>query len=390
MLLCIYKRKIATVVVKSGIKKFTVSYMIFVLYWIFIVIINFILGERIFIRNYITIFYQMILLTPIMTSCVAYIIVRAETLNYSVEQLLVHFIMAGAIEGAISLMAFISPVIRQLCIQIMQKSNGNVFSEYILSRRIYGFANGLYDLFGWGTGILAASPLFLDKKLRKKYMWFVPILLLPPLLNARTGLVMFGVGVAMFVLFINNESFFSFFGKVLFILIGVIAGYYIFKWVKEKNITTYVWILEGLKALWGTISNGQNTNLKLSVLFSKRFWSIPPFPYIILGTGHNIYIGRASIYSANMRYANSDVGYINYLWMGGIVGSVMLYRIYFKLFIVAIKSNLNKRIKWLLIFYGGSIVLFNIKGQAFTHCPATALFFTIVFYSIFIKKKDRN
>lgn len=390
MLLSVYKNRVIVIIEKSYIKKFTVSYIVFALYWILIVMMNFAWGERIMLSNYVTILYQMVLITPIMASCISYIIVRSEKLCFSLEQLLVHVILAGTIEGIISLIMFISPAIRQMLVRIMERGMGMNFENYILSRRVYGFANGVYDLFGWGTGLIAVLPLFLSKKLRKRYIWLIPLLLLPPLLNARTGLVMFAAGVVVFMVFLNNENIFTLSKKVLLLFLGGLISYRIFKWIQDKNATSYTWILEGIKSFWGTISNNQDTDLRLTTLFSKGFWTTPPFPDIIFGTGHNIYIGRAYAHSPIINYSHSDVGYINYLWMGGIVGSLTLYGIYYSLFYIAIRNTVDRNNRWLLILFGGSIVLFNIKGQAFTHCPATAMIFTILFYSLYLGRKDQQ
>lgn len=387
MLARFYSNRIVSVVKKSNIKKFTFLITLFVLYWFIVVIMNFSWGERIYLSNYVTIFYQILLITPIMMSCIVYIIVRAETLNLNIEQLLVHFILAGAIEAAISLITFISPPMRQLFINIMSRNIGSTFDDFILSVRVYGFANGLYDLFGWGTGIIAALPLFLSKNLQRKYIWFIPLLLLAPLLNARTGLVMFFGGIVLFVLFMNNKNIFSVLKKILLLLAGAWIGYLVFRWIQNNNSKAYWWIMSGIRSFWGTITNNQNSDMKLSTLFSERFWTIPTFPDIIFGTGHNIYIGKAYLNAIYMNYSHSDVGYVNYLWMGGIVGSFMLYGIYFSMFYTAIKYSASGRIRWTLIFLGGSIVVFNIKGQAFTHCPATALIFSILFYSIYLNNE---
>lgn len=384
MLLSIYRHKVITIINKSYIKKFTVLYFVFILYWLLIVIVNFVWGERIISSNYIMIIYQMMLMTPIMTSCITYIIAWSEELNFSLEQLVIHFILAGIIEGVISLLMFISPAIRQMLIQIMERGMKMEFNGYILSRRVYGFANGVYDLFGWGTGLIAVLPLFISRNMQKKYIWFVPILLLPPLLNARTGLVMFVVGILIYILFLNNEKFQTVLKKICLLIAGILAGYLIFKWVQGSNTMVYEWIIEGVKAFWGTISNNQNSDLRLSALFSDGFWRIPPFPDIIFGTGHNVYVTSAYAKSATLYFTHSDVGYVNYLWMGGIVGSSILYGIYGFLFCFAIRNTVDRNNRWLLILFGGSVILFNIKAQAFTHCPATALIFSVLFYSIYL------
>lgn len=390
LLLSVYKNRVIAILKKSYIKKFTVLYIVFALYWLLIVIVNFAWGERIISSNYIRILYQMLLMTPIMTGCIAYIIARAEELQFSLEWLIIHFILAGVIEGVISLLMFISPVIRQMLVQIMEHSMGREFTGYILSRRVYGFANGVYDLFGWGTGLLATLPLFVSKNMQRKYIWFVPLLLLPPLLNARTGLVMFVGGILIYILFMNNNNFFAFLKKVCLLMVGISVGYFIFKWIQRTNAMAYRWIIDGVRAFWGTISNNQNNDLRLSALFSDGFWRIPSFPDIIFGTGHNVYVTRAYAKSANLYFSHSDVGYVNYLWMGGIVGSLLLYGIYFYLFYFAIKNTVDRNNRWLLILFGGSIMLFNIKGQAFTHCPATALIFSVLFYSIYLNKIDND
>lgn len=61
-----------------------------------------------------------------------------------------------------------------------------------------------------------------------------------------------------------------------------------------------------------------------SLLFSKKFWTLPTFPEIIFGTGHTVFSVKG--------FAHSDVGYVNGLWLCGILGVMILYSLFVKLF----------------------------------------------------------
>lgn len=383
-----YRKELIYIIEKSKMKRFTILMSIYVLYLLLIIILNFSWGEKVNISVYITSFYQIFLITPIMLCCIIYIIIEYEKFNLTKDQLIVHFIWAGAIEAIISLCTFISPSVRQICIDIMNRNLDTEISDFILSVRVYGFANGLYDLFGWGTGIIAALPLFLSKDKQKKYMWFIPLLLVSPLLNARTGIVIFLLGFLIYLLFMDNKSVIFLFKKIFFIFVGICAVYLVIKWIQISNEKVYTWITKGIESFANTLSGGkEQKGTAMGNLFKESSWNIPSFPDIIFGTGHSVYVGRKYA-----KYSHSDVGYINYLWMGGIVGSCMLYGIYFVMFCRAIKQSLDKRINWLLIFLGGTIIVFNIKGQAFTHCPATAVILTILFCSIYdnVRRGENN
>lgn len=380
-----YRKQYMYVIQKSGIKNFTVLLYLYLVYIALIMVVNIVCGDVETLANYIIIFYRFTLVTPIITSCVVYIILKIEKNGFDIEDLIKHFILAGMIQAVLSMLAFMNHNIREILINIMRQYESTEVSAYIYERRLYGFANGLYDLFGWGTGLLAALPFFMYKRDNKKYLITVPFLLIPPLLNARTGIVIFSCGVAVYILFLYNKNFYSVMKKIILLLVGVLSVYLVFNWIKNNNPITYNWILEGVYGVAAQISNSGERTGGMTTLFSENFWRLPEFPDIIFGVGHSVYDLKS-----NSRYVHSDVGYVNYLYMGGIVGSVILYGIFFSLFKRVIRRNADKNVKWLLIFLGITIVVFNIKAMAFTHCPATAIILTLLFYTNYNAKKVMN
>lgn len=376
ILLKCYKKELINALKISGIKNFTILIYMYLFYSGIIAISSFIWGENESFNSYITPVYQLILITPIMMICIIHIILWCKKKGFELDILLEHFILAGTIEAIIVLITFISPEIRQICIKIMgQEWSSNEYMNFILEKRYFGLANGLYDLFGWGTGLLASLPIFLSKEKRKKYIWLVPLLLISPLLNSRTGILMFLGAMLCYLLFFNNESAFYFVKKILYLIVSILFICFLLIWIKKYNYSVFEWILSGIDFLRMALTDSQNSDL-------FRTASVPQFPVIIFGTGHDIYFLK---YGSS--YISSDVGYINYLYISGIVGSIILYSIFISFFIKSIKKSRIKRQRWLLIFFMFSTFIFNFKARPFTHCSATALILTVLFYSLYNEYK---
>jgi len=89
-------------------------------------------------------------------------------------------------------------------------------------------------------------------------------------------------------------------------------------------------------------------------LFKDDSWRLPRGAGLIFGTGHSVYGVDG--------YAHSDVGYVNDIWLVGILGSAFMMTLIAMAVILFAKTD--KRMICISIFLVGAILIFQIKGRA--------------------------
>lgn len=311
---------------------------------------------------------------PVCVTCVMYVLVRGQSLGFVFSDYLIEIIKAGLIQSTLALLAFGIPEVKSFFVSVMYNNTGNVVLEnnYALWRRFYGFSNSMLDSYGIGTGMIAALPLYLvafDKN-RKAWLIAMPFLLMVPILNSRTGIVIFLLYVLFFFLYLMSKS------PSHLLTIPLIAG------VCAAALFMLIWIISQIApttASWITLDlttflNGDGS-ITGKTLFSVGFWTLPQDIFLLVGTGHTVY-GLSG-------FSHSDVGYVNDLWRTGIIGIILLY--FTMLFVIrkAVRSTPEKVFKFLIAGLGVSIFVFQIKAQAFTYTGGMAIFQLLCFASIF-------
>ena len=356
-------------------KKFITMVLCLLSYWLFICLINFIGGNFVNLMNYFTSLYQYFLLFPIAFICVLYIMILTNKHNIDIVELIKLIICAGLIELVFCLISLIDINIKSKLLDIMFNNTGyeQFQSEWITSRRYYGFSNSLADLFGYGTGLLALLPFVVEGK----WAFLSFPLLLVPLLNSRTGILVYLLG--LFFLYIKNfyKNKRNLFKFIAIIAIFIISSYCLYTLLLAFSPNTIEWISNDVSSFINSSQEGTATNL-----LSKSFWTFPDMFLSIFGTGH-------TIYGAN-GFDHSDVGYVNDLWKLGVVGTSSLYFAYCRFISRARNVVRLDRIKRLLTIFEVSFFVFLIKGQYFTAHPGIIIVFLICFKIYMKGTSDAN
>lgn len=133
---------------------------------------------------------------------------------------------------------------------------------------------------------------------------------------------------------------------------------------------------------WQTITTPASQQNTAELLFSDKFWNIPTGLALVFGTGHTIYGAEG--------YSHSDVGYINDLWMAGIVGCLMLYAAFALLFIKAFKGTKKLNIKCLILFFAAAILVFQVKANAIMFNAGINTILPLLFFICFSEKQKCN
>ncbi len=254
------------------------------------------------------------------------------------------------LQSCISIVFFFFDSVRLPVLTAMGYDINSIEFRDIISGRLYGVASGLTYGMPAIQAIIGLVILIYSLRVyeKRKYIWFVPLIWFSGVINARISIVLIGVGV-LFVLLLMMKSV----GKrmVPYLFCGIIMLIVAIMLLTRVNPITAKWLRDGLMELVGFITGGKTGDYFLT-LRSADFRAMPEGFSILWGTG------GAGV---------SDVGYIRYLWMGGILGSIFVYCLFFN-FSYAIRCFL---IEYTTFSFGVMIeiliivlvALLNIKGE---------------------------
>lgn len=306
--------------------------------------------------------------------CILYIIIKCENLSYSITDLLKVVIGAGLIQALICICMILSPEFKRIIVSFMYRmTNDTIYlNVWHYNKRFYGFANNLLDTFGYGTGIIASLALFLAFNKKISYLLLLPPLILVPFMNSRSGLVIFSIGLLIaipdFLVHCNRNTIIK--GIFLFFTLFIVLNILIF-YLKKNEADTFTWVVSGTKDIF-KLFQGQSGEGSLKTLFSKQFWNLPSGIRLLTGTGHSLYDARG--------FMHSDVGYINDIWLVGIIGMFFLYFPYINLLFKAFIKGYYGFEKCIVFFLFIALFVFNIKTFTFAYNTGTAITLLIIFY----------
>ncbi len=380
-----YLKKAIKLIFSKGIMSILAILIIYYL-WYFIVV----LGNNLFnshpfnLYNFLITSYSMFLVVPLIFICIIHILIYTREKQIEFYEIVECIIYAGLIQAFIAILCFILPPFKTFLINIMYYNTGDklFLNQYYLERRFFGFSNNLLDSYGYGTGILAVIPLFHSIKNGKKWLITVPFLLMIPLLNSRTGLVIFATGFIIWICYLIKSNEIANYYKILgwlMVCFGVIVFIVSIFYPAIIN-----WILNDFLSFLNISSGTAN------VLFSKNFWRLPSLIGIIFGLGVTI-AGYGKL--GPILHFTSDVGYINEIWKTGIIGLLILLYLLFKLEKQNIE-NIKKDYKYFVIFLLISTLIANVKFYVFS-C-GSGMVLIMLFYVItlpneqLIKLKTKN
>lgn len=364
------------IVKKSGIYNWVMVMVLLVLYTVCVPLpVSMICGDIVNLSHYISVINRYGVLVVAVSVCATYLLCMAEKKRYSYDFLIECLINAGLIESCCSILAFLSPKIKSLFIFFMKRFSESYLytNTWYITVRAYGFASTLVDVFGLGIGIIAGVCFFYGIIGKKRYIIESLIIAVATLLNSRTGVLVYAIAVALsiaYVVFKGNPKMVL----TTFAAIGLLAvGALLVLEIMKTNEYTTGWVQAGVSSITNFLHGGksQGDNDAMALLFRDDYWNYPPFPRILVGTGH-------SLYGAN-GYIHSDVGYVNELWLFGVFGCTLLYGSIAEMCIRLKKKTQISMFKYAAVFIMAAYFFFNIKGAALGYNPGAVAMFLIIF-----------
>jgi len=374
-----YRNELILFFKNKNIKKLIGLFSAYFGWYILTIIINAIFYKEFYFQNIFMNFYSMGLVIIATFVCVLFLLVYAQKHNIPFEKLIKYTIIAGAIQGMICLISFLFPFVKNMLIKLLYflTEDELYLNNYHVSRRFYGYSNGMVDAYGFGSGIIACLPLFYSLNHSKKILIYLPLLLLVVLLNSRTGIVIFGIGAIIWFIYLVSKKRIKEYKKILIFFTISIAALLLL--VSILKPLTLKWIIIDFLSFF----NGRNFGTA-DILFSKNFWKVPNGIRLLIGCGYSV-AGFGGI--SDILGFNSDVGYINEIWRTGLIGLLIMCFNLFYLFYVIVKK-IKSKYSYLILVFLISLFIGNIKLVIFIYNPGIVVILMYVLYELVFKELE--
>lgn len=334
------------------------------------------------VRSYIYILVSVIPTSMMITSIIKK---RGNDLFYYIDTIL----YAGLIQCFLSFAAFFSGSIKNFFVNLM--INGRVFAEdtygeYMASLRLFGFSTGLTFGMPVVQGFLAVLALYfaINRKHSLKYYLMVVLFAFSGVINARSTIVVLGLGSAIALLTFQQNDIGIVMNRILKILGVAILALILISFglsiLKKTSYNTFVWFEEGIEQIkmffYGDTSSGY-----FSYIADSERWKLP--------SGLNLLFGmNRRVLGAEDFSVMSDIGYVNDIYFGGLFYAVILYTMMVKYIIQLRRSReYNGFGKFLSIVFFCLFIILNFKVYVF---DLNNFFVLFVMIAVYISRKNKS
>lgn len=286
--------------------------------------------------------------------CILYLCLYFKKKKYTYEEIINLILIVAFIQCIISICMFLNPEFKKF---ILDLTIPNIDNPY-MRRKIASLSslrmNGLSGYLLYTTPIihsyLAGICLYLGLTKEKKYFIYLPFLIFAAIINTRSSIV---ICILMFILVIlffkkNIRNLLKIFASIILmiLLIPLLLGI-----IKKNANYVYNWIVSGFEEI---ISLMLGNSTGYFQIVSEGHINLPDIKGFLFGTGSNIF------YRNNMG-VQSDIGYINDIWMGGILFCITLI-VMFIMYYIKI-CNEYKFNKFIVTANISIFLIANIKGS---------------------------
>lgn len=371
-----YKMYVKEFLKQANVKAFIKGMGIYFLYVVIAEILSWTF-EPVENSAYLYVTYKLICTYIEIPICCCYLYAYCRQRKIKFVEIVYALIHIGIIQLVIGGIMMLSPTIKQFLVSLMQtNNNGSMddisFWEY--NRRYFAFSGCMLDMFGWGFGIIAGLPFYI-KKVKLKYLIISPFLLVIGIMNSTTTviiyLVMLAGGAAKMIIDEHKIK------KIYLLLIGIIPLVFGlgFQVMRLYAADSFKWFLNEIMAMLGDSNKGSFTNV-----IDKRVWYLPESTIArVFGTGHYVYAVKG--------FKHSDIGYINMIWIAGILGTLILFVTL--LSITRKCCEINRTYSYLFVIVFILFWVFAIKGIGIGINPGMAC--TLVIYLLAsVSKENEN
>jgi len=239
----------------------------------------------------------------------------------------------------------------------MDLSNSKIVTSGNISFRGYGIATGYLFVLPLFQAFTILLVLFKSNYNIIAKIFLIILITFSILVNARIGLTVLPVALLVYFLFTskNIKSIIKKFVSLAIVILFVLISYYpVRNYLVERNDTAR-WVFTGIELSLGISDlNQMSTNERL-IKYHLHFPSDKNT--LLFGSGIDISMPNSS-------YPHSDIGYIQYIYYGGLFFLILFLIFYYNLLKPLI---ITKEMSWRLLYFASGIFLLiaHFKGDAF-------------------------
>ncbi|UJP63384.1 hypothetical protein [Mongoliitalea daihaiensis] len=298
-------------------------------------------------------------------------------LKWTVEGLLEAFVIVAVVQSVFAVVMLLIPSFKDfVTLDLLDLQFMFDKKEYLLFFRIYGLSSEYLFTYPIFQGFVLMIIFTMVAQGVYKYVWFVPLIIISIVFNARIGIV--AIPIILFVYFVfalrksdafvNLSKFFKTFSVVLLAVLLLVINVSLFI---DPEIFTYM-VLRGLEENSTGANHWDNLFERMLVLPSS-------IGGIFFGEGRYLY--------GNVYDVQSDIGYINDLLFGGVFYIVFYFSMLYYLFRKKYHSFTRiQRVLFSAVFL--YIILCNYKGPLLVNNGFLRAVFIILFLHILMSKNE--
>lgn len=294
------------------------------------------------------------------------------------------YILAGLYQSVIAIACLLSPPLKSFFnTMVMQNGSSDKISrimEYGSIWRNYGFAATLYDIFGMTMSVL--TILAVVQAFKGKKVYFIPaaMMAVTAIINARSSFFLIGVGFFVILFSVHGKITAQWITRrVLFVIVAIMGLGAILTWILDNQTSEQLeWlataITETSSMRSGNATGYYDTLMNDFIFFPEDMLSV------IFGTSMN---------PLQAIKWGTDVGYVQYIWYYGIVGSFIMYYFYYQMLHYSMKATIwpeSKMYKAILFMIAVYLVKLTCLGYSMT----SVIFVPLCLYAISSRNKTRQ
>ena len=308
--------------------------------------------------NVIIIYTYFILIIEI-PICILFLCCYFNQKNFSIDNIIYLIFIVGTLQAIITIISYLNFDFRHFIniIYYTSLSRSSIWSnsvEYIVYNRMNGLSSNLTYTTPAIQAVLAIISLHMGVTKNYKYLYFAPLLMLSAIINARSVIIIFSLGFILLIIFnIFQKRIIikNIFKMSLVLIVMTLIIPLIFEIIKKTSESTYNWLQSGIIEIENML---QGRAIGYFDTLFNSFLNLPGGLSLLFGTGRVIF---------GIKYgASSDVGYVNDIWLGGIIFTVSIYSLFLSYYIMAFRAK-DLTTKFIVAIFISSFLILNIKGS---------------------------
>lgn len=367
--------KLTTLLRSKIFLTFLYFYFFFLFYILLVPLFSEYDGYTTYFMGFLRLLIDIVLVIPF------FVVVYKDELGFDLNKVLHDLVIIATIQGIIAAIMLAVPGLKVFAFSHIIK----LPSEKLLSTPYRGFGIS-YDYF-FSMPLFQSLALVLTTKFvferGKRYLLCYPFILLSMVVNARVSILMIPVFLTVFFLtsfFSNDMRWLKRLVRLGLIFLGLILIVAIYFIVNPEDFAVILWSFGGIyDALMAVLGHGQSYTLNKMII---DFIHFPDnFSQLLFGEGLVVFGNPESP-------VMSDLGFIRYIYFGGLLFSLLVYLSLFNFHRSVISLAKDMHVKVFLISAGIMFLVAHFKGDAFTSTAFMKGIFLVQIFLLYDRQKQ--